>query len=289
MTTLKKGMKGTDVKVLQYLIDFPLNDGEFSGKMESSVKEWQAKYGLTADGIFGKNSYTKLVSILPTTSTAKNKKSKYTKAIQALCGQQEDGIFGPKTKAAVVTFQAGAGLTADGICGPKTWSAFFGVSTEHTDDKPHRDNPKPVYYLQGDSRWGKIMYSNHNDKSQTIGSSGCGPTSGAMWVATWHDKSVTPKETCSWSLSWGCRTYDSGTTGGFFRKLAEKYKVSKYITTSNLETVINCLDAGGMVVVCFGPGTKGKSSYQKWTKGGWIIMAPLKRGERANARCLVRG
>jgi peptidoglycan hydrolase-like protein with peptidoglycan-binding domain len=33
-----------------------------------------------------------------------------------------DGIFGPKTKAAVIAFQKKHGLTADGIIGPKTWA-----------------------------------------------------------------------------------------------------------------------------------------------------------------------
>jgi uncharacterized protein with LGFP repeats len=35
-----------------------------------------------------------------------------------------DGIFGAKTKAAVIAFQKSKGLTADGIVGPKTWAAL---------------------------------------------------------------------------------------------------------------------------------------------------------------------
>ena len=35
---------------------------------------------------------------------------------------QIDGIFGPKTKTAVVEFQQSAGLTQDGIVGPLTWA-----------------------------------------------------------------------------------------------------------------------------------------------------------------------
>lgn len=35
-----------------------------------------------------------------------------------------DGIFGVKTKAAVIAFQKSKGLTADGIVGPKTWAAL---------------------------------------------------------------------------------------------------------------------------------------------------------------------
>ncbi|KYH45328.1 peptidoglycan-binding protein [Branchiibius sp. NY16-3462-2] len=37
-----------------------------------------------------------------------------------------DGNFGPRTKAAVIAFQQGAGLTPDGIVGPITWAALPG-------------------------------------------------------------------------------------------------------------------------------------------------------------------
>lgn len=37
-----------------------------------------------------------------------------------------DGIYGPKTEAAVKAFQKKAGLTVDGIVGKKTWAALFG-------------------------------------------------------------------------------------------------------------------------------------------------------------------
>lgn len=40
-----------------------------------------------------------------------------------------DGIFGPKTLAAVKAFQGLNGLTADGIVGPKTWRALLGAAT----------------------------------------------------------------------------------------------------------------------------------------------------------------
>ena len=39
-----------------------------------------------------------------------------------------------------------------------------------------------TYYSQIDSRWKNQMYSSVGDASQTVGSSGCGPTSAAMVV-----------------------------------------------------------------------------------------------------------
>lgn len=46
-----------------------------------------------------------------------------------------DGIYGPKTRAAVIRFQQAKGLTPDGIAGPATWQALRG---------PARPVPLPV-------------------------------------------------------------------------------------------------------------------------------------------------
>lgn len=41
-----------------------------------------------------------------------------------------------------------------------------------------------TYYSQVDTRWKNHSYTSINDKSQTIGSSGCGPTSASMIVSS---------------------------------------------------------------------------------------------------------
>ena len=136
-----------------------------------------------------------------------------------LGGLEPDGIFGKKTEAAVRAFQAAHGLKVDGIVGKQTWAALLG------EDEPAEGQHgfvKPVDYKQYDSKWAKKMYSNHGDKSQTIKSSGCGPTAMADIVATLIDSTVTPATLADLSMKWGCRTYSDGTAWSFFPKIVRK-------------------------------------------------------------------
>lgn len=59
MTTIKKGSRGEDVKVLQSKLNL-LVDGIFGPLTEEAVKEFQKANGLIADGIVGTNTWAKL-------------------------------------------------------------------------------------------------------------------------------------------------------------------------------------------------------------------------------------
>ena len=188
----------------------------------------------------------------------KGSRGEDVKTLQTMLGGLVvDGIFGSKTKAAVEAFQAANGLKVDGIVGPLTWAALNG------EEPPQQHFKQPVDYKQYDKKWASIMYSNHGDKSQTIKSSACGPTSMADIVATVKDPAITPPDLCTLSLKWGCRTNNEGTAWSFFPKIAEYFKFSKYVKSTTLATLKSCLDTGGYAVASMAKGY--------WTTGGHYI------------------
>jgi len=66
---LKKGSRGEEVKQLQTLLGLGA-DGNFGPMTETKVKEWQAKNGLTADGIVGGGTWAKMFGATSPTPTA---------------------------------------------------------------------------------------------------------------------------------------------------------------------------------------------------------------------------
>lgn len=265
LPTIRRGDNGVYVMVAQCLTGYEPADGEFTAYFETHVKDWQDKHSLTADGVIGKGTWTKIAETAPTVSTKTLRYGCYAKAVQLLVYVHPDGIFGSGTKEAVEAFQKEHGLTADGIVGHKTWMMLITGEAEQSGDCP---NVQPPNFKQYDSRWGSKMYSNHGDKSQTMKSSACGPTSMADIVAEWWDVNVTPYDLAKLSMDWGTRTYSSGTSSTFFKRVAERYKAAKYQTTSSLDTARKCLSEGGYVIVCFGTGKSGSAGYKKWTKQG---------------------
>lgn len=67
MQTLRSGSRGTQVKVLQWLLSqngysAGSIDGIFGANTLKAVKAYQAANGLAADGIAGKNTWGKLLA-----------------------------------------------------------------------------------------------------------------------------------------------------------------------------------------------------------------------------------
>ena len=119
-----------------------------------------------------------------------------------------------------------------------------------------------TYYSQIDSRWSNVMYSSIGDRSQTIGTSGCGPTSAAM-VVTATKGAITPQEMASLFVKYGYRSSNNGTYWSAFRAVADEFNI-EYKETYNLDTVVNLLRNNHYVVASCGNGL--------FTNGGHFIV-----------------
>lgn len=144
MPMLYRGCTGDAVKTLQDKLNaLGYNsgnvDGIFGAKTYAAVTAFQKANSLGVDGIVGKLTWGKLYGVSPAmpveTTTVVGRPTvsygsrgdavrKLQELLNALgydCGSV-DGIFGSKTKAAVLAFQKANGLAADGIVGPLTWA-----------------------------------------------------------------------------------------------------------------------------------------------------------------------
>ena len=277
LPTIKQGDKGDYVKVAEYLTGFAEKKkakGSFSKEMTDHIIKWQTDNGLEADGIIGSKTWKKIYKAQPTCSTSKNKDSAYTCAVQILIGGLTvDGIYGAKTKNAVAAYQTANGLEADGKCGQNTWKALITGKVAKKEDSGEpasvvKTINECVHYVQWDKKWKNIKYSTHTSK-QTIGNSGCGPSSMAQIMATWIDPKITPVEMCELALKGGYRTYDSGTAWGFFKYVFKQYDgFSKYVDTKSVETLKSALAEGALAVCSM---NSGDNSF--WTTGGHYITA----------------
>lgn len=267
LNTIRHKSDGDLVKVAQYLTGYAAREkasGVYDADFVAHVISWQKKNGLTPDGVIGPKSWAKMAENAPLCTTSKNRKSRYTCAVQLLLGGLEaDGIYGSKTKSAVAAYQASVGLKADGKCGTDTWTAL--ITGECPAEKPTQGFKQPVDYKQGDSRWGSKMYSSTGNKKQTMANSACGPTAMADVVATLKDPGIDPYDLAMLAVENGYRSATGGTAWKFFPFIQEEFGFSQMVESSTLASLKACLDAGGYVVCSMGPGY--------WTKGGHFICA----------------
>lgn len=118
-----------------------------------------------------------------------------------------------------------------------------------------------VYYSQVDSRWKNHPYTSIGKASQTIGTSGCGPTSAAMVVSTIKGV-VYPDTMGDLYVSHGFRSPNDGTYLSAFKWTANYYGI-EYSQTTNLDTAVEYLRQGYKIVASCGNGL--------FTTGGHLI------------------
>ena len=119
-----------------------------------------------------------------------------------------------------------------------------------------------TYYNQTDSRWRYHQYSSIGDSSQTIGTSGCGPTSASM-VVTAIKGTITPPEMGDLFVQYGYRSANNGTYWSAFRWVADVFDIG-YQECSSLDTAVDLVRNNNYVIVSVGNGL--------FTTGGHFIV-----------------
>jgi peptidoglycan hydrolase-like protein with peptidoglycan-binding domain len=136
---VRRGDQQHPVQTLQYLLRARGHtvtvDGIFGPNTESAVRAFQQEKNLSVDGIVGPNTWSALI-----VQVRQGSRGDAVRGVQEEFqfrnlsgdpskGLQVDGIFGPKTDAAVRGFQQALradipSVAVDGIVGPITWRAL---------------------------------------------------------------------------------------------------------------------------------------------------------------------
>jgi GH24 family phage-related lysozyme (muramidase) len=118
-----------------------INKNDFKSAV-NEFEKWVHAGGKILNGLVNRRAaekalFLKVVTLSPKSTSGKDivpypghliksgSKGKDVERIQRAVGADPDGIYGPKTEAAVKAYQKRHGLTVDGIVGPITWSMMF--------------------------------------------------------------------------------------------------------------------------------------------------------------------
>lgn len=170
-TSLRRGSRGNEVKLIQYYLNFLSffnnrlpsidADGIFGSATENAVKAFQSEYGLTVDGIVGRDTWNRLqdayfstLNSLPdeyrsyssllypgyviTTGASGNVVTQLQTFLNVIAANNSavpsvavDGVYGNETKNAVIAVQKLSGLEQTGAVGALTWNAIVNLYNEY--------------------------------------------------------------------------------------------------------------------------------------------------------------
>lgn len=109
-----------------------------------------------------------------------------------------------------------------------------------------------TYYSQIDNRWKNNLYTSVGNTSQTIGSSGCGPTSAAMVVSSIKGN-ITPPQMAEIFVQNGYRSSNNGTYWSAYRAVADQFNIG-YTETSDIQKAIDLLRNNNYIITSCGNG-----------------------------------
>lgn len=119
-----------------------------------------------------------------------------------------------------------------------------------------------TYYSQIDNRWKNKQYTSIGNPNQTIGTSGCGPTSAAMVVSSIKG-TITPDIMADLFVANGYRSANNGTYWSAFRYVADKWNIG-YTETTNIQNAVQLINDKNYVICSVANGL--------FTTGGHFIV-----------------
>ena len=124
-----------------------------------------------------------------------------------------------------------------------------------------------TYYSQADKRWAKKLYTSTNNPTQTMKSSGCGPTAAAIVVSS-SKGNILPITMANLFVKNGYRTANNGTSWSAFPFIANYFDFNNYKYTTNLNTAIDYLRRGYYIIASCGNGLF-------TTNGHYIVLVTI--------------
>jgi phage-related protein len=168
--------------------------------------------------------------------------------------------FEREKKDALTMLARGNTMSADSEIGAGV--EYEDLDYDYNDSEPSTIKNGIPYYNQADKRWANILYTSVNDKSQTMASSGCGPTAMASVLSAYAGDEISPVDLATWSLNNGFRTKDKGTAHSFFKAIGSKYGVDVLeVGKDRSDLVIKSLSEGKPVIAAMGKGTFTKNGH----------------------------
>lgn len=119
-----------------------------------------------------------------------------------------------------------------------------------------------TYYSQIDPRWKNKLYTSTGNKTQTMGSSACGPTCSAMVVSSIKG-TILPTTMADLYVKYGFRSANNGTYWSAFRWTADVFDIG-YTEKYKLNDVCDLLEQNYMCITGCGNGL--------FTTGGHFIL-----------------
>lgn len=140
-----------------------------------------------------------------------------------------------------------------------------------------------VYYNQMDTRWADKPYGPHD----TIGVSGCGPTSMSIVISTLTDKTIDPVAMSKWAYDNGYLAEGTGSYHSLIPDAAKHFGLKvEGATTKEKQKIIDSLAAGKLVVAIMGKGHFTSSGHFIVLRGamedGQILVADPASKKRSN-------